>query len=207
MTYKQVKPWSDRLLALLLLVGFSPIMLLIAIAIVLDSSGPVLFVQERLGQHGKPFKLFKFRSMYSGASSQLHRQHMVATIANNRTPEAGKTLKIEGDPRITRVGKILRSTSLDELPQLLNVLRGEMSVVGPRPPLEYEVQLYREDRQRRLDVRPGITGLWQVSARNQVNFEEMVRLDIDYIHRVSWKTDLAIILKTPLAMLSAKGAG
>jgi lipopolysaccharide/colanic/teichoic acid biosynthesis glycosyltransferase len=179
------------------------------IAIKLYSPGPLFYRQQRIGKGGKPFTMLKFRSMHVGNSSQSHRQFMQRMIRENLRPQdvGLKVMKLPDDPRITRPGKLLRLLSLDELPQFINVLRGEMSIVGPRPPLPYEYELYSDWHKRRLDVLPGITGLWQVTAHNQVSFDEMVQIDLDYIETMSPWLDLKIIAMTPVEMLRAKGGG
>jgi lipopolysaccharide/colanic/teichoic acid biosynthesis glycosyltransferase len=152
--------------------------------------------------------MIKFRSMRVNADAKLHKEYMLRVIQNNISPaELGKkSLKLDDiDPRITHVGKILRSSGLDELPQLINVLRGEMSIVGPRPPIPYEVELYEAWHKQRLAVLPGITGLWQVTAHNLVPFDEMVRIDIKYIRKANLWLDLKIMLLTPIEMLRKKG--
>ena len=187
------------------------VFLLIAIAIKLTSRGPVLYRQERLGQWGQKFGFLKFRSMYVNCDDGLHREYVKHFIANaSGCHYAGTTqtqYKIVNDPRVTRVGRFLRKTSLDELPQLLNVLRGEMSLVGPRPPLPYEVESYRIwHRTRLLAAKPGITGLWQVQGRSQVKFDEMVRMDLKYAKTWSLWSDIKILLQTPRAAFSGIGA-
>ncbi|MDI7278122.1 MAG: sugar transferase, partial [Anaerolineae bacterium] len=196
----------------LALVVLSPLMAAIAIAVRLDSPGPALYRQERIGENGRRFTMLKFRSMRADADPRPHMAHVARLIGDNLRPEqlgpeAGGTLKIQHDPRITRLGRFLRKASLDELPQLLNVLKGEMSLVGPRPPLPYELALYQDWHRRRLEVIPGITGLWQIEGRNRVSFDEMVRLDLQYIEQQSIWLDLKILAQTPLAVLAARGAG
>lgn len=190
-------------LAILLLL---PVWLLIALLIKLDSKGPVFYTQERVGMDGRLFLLYKFRTMAADADSELHREYQRAFIAGrveaNLGDEQKPTYKLLADPRITRIGKILRRTSLDEVPQLLNVLAGDMSMVGPRPPIPYEVEAYDLWHRKRLDMKPGLTGLWQVSGRNRLPFEEMVRLDLFYIENWSLLLDLKIILRTAFVMLS-----
>lgn len=181
------------------LVTLSPILGLIALAIRLDSPGPIIFRQRRVGRGGRPFILFKFRSMYDGAESQ------VATLRAQNEAN-GPLFKLKDDPRRTRVGKWIRRASLDELPQLWNVLRGEMSLVGPRPALESEVSGYAPWHRRRLDALPGITGLWQVSGRSELTFDEMVLLDIYYIENWSPTLDLQILLRTVPTVLRGTGA-
>ncbi len=218
--YYLAKRALDLTLTLLSLALLGPVMLIIAAAIKLDTRGPVFFRQERIGARRvlidgrtvwevRKFKVFKFRSMVQDADESLHRAHIQMFV--NGTLEgrgaSAAAFKLSEDPRITRVGKILRRTSLDELPQLLNVLRGEMSLVGPRPVPEYEVMEYRETwHHERLAALPGITGLWQVKGRGQVPFEEMVRLDLDYIQHQSFWLDLQILLLTIPAVITGKGA-
>ena len=172
----------------------------VACAIKLDSEGPVFFKQERVGQNGREFKLFKFRSMYSDAEECKKK-----LIQENEM--SGPMFKITDDPRITRVGRFLRNTSLDEFPQFLNVLRGEMSLVGTRPPTPAEVQLYDLAQYKRISAKPGITGLWQISGRNQIrDFNEVVRLDCQYLENWRFKSDLLILFKTFWVVLARKGA-
>jgi len=186
-----------------------PLWVLIALLIKLDSKGPIFYTQERVGMDGRLFLVFKFRTMKVGADSDTHREYQRAFIAGRAEANLGEggkpTYKLLADPRITRVGKFLRRTSLDEVPQLLNVLMGDMSVVGPRPPIPYEVESYELWHRKRLDMKPGLTGLWQVSGRNRLPFEEMVRLDLFYIENWSLLLDLKIILRTGLVMLGGEG--
>jgi exopolysaccharide biosynthesis polyprenyl glycosylphosphotransferase len=189
----------------------SPLFLAIAIAIKLTSKGPVLFQQERVGQYGKHFTFLKFRSMYVLNDSKIHRDYVKKFISGKETCKQGDgnggAYKLTRDPRITRVGHFLRRTSLDELPQFLNVLRGDMSLVGPRPPIPYETEIYDIWHRRRfLEVKPGITGLWQISGRSRLKFDEMVRLDIKYARDWSLWLDFKILLATPRAVLSCDGA-
>jgi exopolysaccharide biosynthesis polyprenyl glycosylphosphotransferase len=193
-------------LAILLLL---PLWLLVALLIKLDSKGPVFYTQERVGMDGRLFLLYKFRTMQANADAELHREYQRAFIAGRAEANLGNetkpTYKLLADPRITRIGKILRRTSLDEVPQLLNVLSGDMSLVGPRPPIPYEVEAYELWHRKRLDMKPGLTGLWQVSGRNRLPFEEMVRLDLYYIENWSLLLDLEIILRTGFVMLAGEG--
>lgn len=187
----------------------SPLLLVIAIAIKLDSPGPVFYRQSRIGENGRLFTMLKFRSMKTGNDSSMHKQHITKLIRENLGVEQmnSQCLKLEEDPRITRVGKFIRKTSIDELPQLYNILRGEMSLVGPRPAIPYEVELYKDWHKRRFEALPGITGIWQIKGRNRVSFDEMVRMDIEYIEKQSLWLDIMILLQTPLAVFSGKGAG
>lgn len=189
-----------------------PVLLLIALAIKLTSKGPVLFRQVRLGQCGKRFTFLKFRSMYVNSDHRIHEEYVGQLIkgasGTEQTDGNNKKLyKLTADPRITPVGRFLRNTSLDELPQFLNVLRGEMSLVGPRPPVVYEFDRYDLwHKQRLFAVKPGITGLWQVDGRSRVKFDDMVRLDIRYARSWSLWLDINILLRTPRAVLSGNGA-
>ena len=188
-----------------------PFCVLIAIAIKATSKGPVLFRQMRVGQHGKQFMFLKFRSMYVDNDHSVHREY-IAKLINNESNEGGmrktdKVYKLTADKRITPIGRFLRRTSLDELPQFLNVLLGDMSLVGPRPPIPYELALYQTwHRRRLLEVKPGVTGLWQVTGRSTVDFDAMVRLDLKYA--TSWNPwlDIKILLRTPLAVIRGSGA-
>jgi len=206
--YEVAKSVFDRVAAGLALMALSPILALIAVAIRFDSSGPAIFQQERVGKDGRGFVLYKFRTMRVESDDSIHRAAFERFFRAGSPEEAGvSNFKVENDPRVTRVGRFLRSSSLDELPQLINVLKGEMSLVGPRPPISYETHMYRSDHWRRLAVRPGLTGLWQVSGRGALPFEAMVKLDLDYIARRSLLLDLKIILLTFGAVLSGRGAG
>ena len=182
--------------ALLLLL---PLLALIALCIRLDSPGPVLFVQKRVGRHGQEFPVFKFRSMFTDAEAHLH----TVLDANERT---GPVFKMRQDPRITRIGRWLRRCSLDEVPQLMNVLKGDMSLVGPRPALPREVALYTLDQRVRLSVLPGLTGLWQVSGRATLSFEASVALDLLYVQRQSLWLNVVILARTIPAVLTGRGA-
>jgi len=189
----------------------SPVFLLIAALVKLKSPGPVFFKQARVGEFGKPFMMLKFRSMRVNADNAIHKAFVSELIKGAAPDGAAATknapFKIENDPRVTPIGRLLRKTSLDELPQLWNVLRGEMSLVGPRPPLTYEVEQYKPWHYRRvLEAKPGITGLWQVSGRSRTTFDDMVRLDLRYAKNNSAWTDIKILLATPRAVMSGKGA-
>jgi exopolysaccharide biosynthesis polyprenyl glycosylphosphotransferase len=204
-----LKRTFDLVVSALAIVLLFPLWLLISLLIKLDSKGPVFYTQERVGMDGRLFLLYKFRTMRAGADSQLHREYQKAFIAGRAEANLGDdskpTYKLLTDPRITRIGKFLRRTSLDEVPQLFNVLSGDMSVVGPRPPIPYEVEAYELWHRKRLDMKPGVTGLWQVSGRNRLPFEEMVRLDLFYIENWSLLLDLKIILRTGFVMLGREG--
>jgi exopolysaccharide biosynthesis polyprenyl glycosylphosphotransferase len=208
----QVKRLIDVAGSLAGIVLSLPAMLLIALAIKLTSKGPVLFRQKRLGQYGKQFTFLKFRSMYMDSDHKIHEEYVRNFIAGatgtEQTVEKQQTLyKLTADPRITPVGRFLRNTSLDELPQFLNVLWGDMSLVGPRPPVSYEYGRYNLWHKQRLSaVKPGITGLWQVDGRSRVKFDEMVRLDIRYARSWSLWLDIKILIQTPRAVLTGTGA-
>jgi lipopolysaccharide/colanic/teichoic acid biosynthesis glycosyltransferase len=192
--------------SLLMLLLSAPLMIAIAVAVKLTSPGPVLFRQQRIGRCGVPFTFLKFRTMYQGNDVKIH-QEFVARFIKKEIDPAGTHYKLTSDPRITRVGALLRKTSLDEFPQFLNVLLGDMSLVGPRPPIPYELESYQTWHRRRvIDVKPGITGLWQVRARSRVTFDDMVRLDLRYARSWSLWLDLRILLATPRAVLSRAGA-
>lgn len=205
LTQYYVKRVFDVLLTLCGLIALAPVLLLVAIAIKLDSKGPILFRQTRIGKKGKPFKFFKFRSMYSGSERDEERENKVAKFIRRKSV-IGRSTKIVEEESITRVGRFIRGTSIDELPQLFNVLKGDMSLVGPRPCLPYEWENYENWHKRRLSVIPGCTGLWQVNGRSEVGFEDMVILDLYYINNRSFLLDLQIILKTFPVMIFARGA-
>lgn len=193
----------DVFFAIILLVLTSPIWLIAALLIKVTSPGPILFRQERIGVGGVPFTCYKFRTMHHGVSDSAHRMLVIQMLMSGElSTDAGdgQPYKINGDHRIIRVGRWMRRTSLDELPQLINVLRGEMSIVGPRPPLKYEVERYTDWQMERLTVRPGITGLWQVSGRNRLTYNEMCALDIQYVRNWNVISDLKIMLSTPWVM-------
>ena len=221
--YYLIKRVIDVLLASFFLVILSPIMAVIAILIILDSRGSSIFSQERVGSkrwtHGgfsywqrSGFTCYKFRTMVRNADASLHRSYVQALINNDPKSmqklqgEQTETRKLVHDPRVTRLGKFLRKSSLDELPQFWNVIKGDMSLVGPRPPIMYEVEEYEPWHLQRLEGLPGLTGLWQVSGRSSMDFDDSVRLDIHYINTRSLSQDLKIIIKTPLAIITTRGA-
>ena len=190
----------DLLLSGIALALLSPLFLLIGALIKLENRGPVFFTQIRVGQFGREFRMFKFRSMCLDAEQRLK-----DLLAKNQHKQ-GVTFKLKNDPRITRVGRVLRKFSLDELPQFYNVFKGDMSLVGPRPPVPREVALYSQADRRRLAVKPGITCIWQVSGRAEIDFQGQVRLDVQYIESQRLATDLRILVKTVPAVISGKGA-
>jgi lipopolysaccharide/colanic/teichoic acid biosynthesis glycosyltransferase len=176
------------------------VLLVVAFAVKMTSKGPVFYLSERIGLDGEPFRMIKFRTMVEGADT------MVDTLAALNESEGGVLFKIRQDPRVTAVGRVLRKYSIDEIPQFINVLKRDMSVVGPRPPLAREVQTYDDQVMRRLLVRPGITGLWQVSGRSDLTWEDSVRLDLFYVENWSMVADLLIAVKTVRAMVAGSGA-
>jgi exopolysaccharide biosynthesis polyprenyl glycosylphosphotransferase len=190
----------DVVLAGLGLLVLSPFLLLIALLVKLDSPGPVLFRQRRVGLNGREFWMYKFRSMVIDAEEQLE------TLKALNEVKDGITFKMANDPRMTRLGRLLRKTSLDEFPQLFNVLKGEMSLVGPRPPLPKEVVLYTPEQKRRLSVVPGCTGLWQISGRSTTTFQRMIELDLEYIRTWSLPRDIFILFNTIRVILKMEGS-
>jgi lipopolysaccharide/colanic/teichoic acid biosynthesis glycosyltransferase len=198
----------DLVVGVVALIVLSPVMLAIALAVRLDSRGPALYRQRRVGLDGREFLVNKFRSMRASADAQRHRDYVQQLIGREAGAEQAQEglYKLVVDDRITRVGRFLRRYSLDELPQLLNVVRGEMSMVGPRPVIPYEVELYPEWYHRRFDVKPGMTGLWQVSGRNECSYEEMVRLDVRYARERTLRLDLGILVRTVWVVVRHRGA-
>lgn len=206
-----IKRFIDIVGSAVMLFLCSPLFIAIALAVKLSSKGPVFFRQQRVGRYGKTFTFLKFRSMYLNNDVSVHKEfvtRMIATGAGQSSQNSGDSVyKITNDKRVTRIGKFLRRTSLDELPQFLNVLGGEMSLVGPRPPIPYELAAYQTwHRCRLLGVKPGITGLWQVLSRSSVQFDEMVRLDLRYASTWTPWLDIKILLRTPLAVIKGSGA-
>jgi exopolysaccharide biosynthesis polyprenyl glycosylphosphotransferase len=194
------KEVSDRLLALVAVIVLMPLLVVISAVVRFSSPGPALFRQTRVGRDGRTFRMLKFRSMFVDAESRL------AELSSENLYRAGPLFKVHDDPRITRAGRVLRRYSLDELPQLLNVIAGHMSLVGPRPPLPSEVVQYEDDARRRLLVKPGMTGLWQVSGRNDLDWADSVRLDLRYVENWSPALDLLILWKTAAVVFRGSGA-
>ncbi len=207
-----IKRMIDVIASAAFLLVLSPLLAVIVAVIKLTSKGPVIYKQERLGQYGERFKCLKFRTMYANNDPKIHQEYVQKYIAgqdglDNSCGAATPVYKLVKDPRITSIGGFLRKTSLDELPQFWNVLRGDMSLVGPRPPVPYEFEVYDLWHRRRvLEVRPGLTGLWQVSGRNRTKFDEMVRLDLRYCRTWSIWLDIKILIATPLAVFNGGGA-
>ena len=211
--YEAVKRIQDFTMALMALVFLSPLWLFFALVVKLTSPGPAIYKQkEALGRYGRRITMYKFRTMYADMDNAHHKEAIAKFVQGEHLDTIQKdgqklrVYKITHDPRVTPVGRFLRKSGLDEIPQLVNVLRGELSIVGPRPPLLYEYELYSKEHSRRLEVLPGITGLYQVTARSQVPFEKMVEIDMDYIRRRSYWLDLKIILMTPWVLITGMGA-
>jgi lipopolysaccharide/colanic/teichoic acid biosynthesis glycosyltransferase len=194
--YRVAKRALDVIGSVIGLVVASPILLGVGVAVRFDSPGPILFRQVRLGLGGRPFTLLKFRTMHLSADERRHQDHIRELLPAGGTADEAIWTPIEADPRVTGFGSFLRKSHLDELPQLVNVLRGEMSLVGPRPPIPYEVELYEPWHLPRLSVAPGLTGLWQSRGWGQLSFAEGVKLDLEYVERRSFGLDLRIILRT-----------
>jgi lipopolysaccharide/colanic/teichoic acid biosynthesis glycosyltransferase len=206
--YLRSKRILDILFTLVILIPFCLVLLIVAIMIRLDSEGPIIFRQRRVGQNGKEFNMLKFRSMYVNCDDMAHREAVKQYINGgtiNGDVDTDNPYKLANDPRVTRVGRFLRKTSFDELPQFINVLRGEMTLVGPRPPIPYEVKEYGVRDQLRLYGKPGLTGTWQVYGRSRVTFHEMVEMDIAYIQQQSIWEDLKLIVLTVPVMLQGRG--
>jgi exopolysaccharide biosynthesis polyprenyl glycosylphosphotransferase len=197
--YLAAKRAFDIVASLVCILLLLPIWIFIMVSIKLDSPGPIFFVQERNGYKGRLFRMYKFRSMIADAEQSL-------AFLTDRNEASGHMFKMRKDPRVTRIGRFIRRTSIDEFPQLLNVLKGDMSIVGPRPPLPREVVKYEAWHNLRLSVKPGITGLWQISGRNELGFEDMCRLDLKYIRERGFIYDLKIILKTIPVVFKYRGA-
>ncbi|MBP1742046.1 MAG: UDP-phosphate galactose phosphotransferase, partial [Deltaproteobacteria bacterium] len=206
--FSKVKYAFDALITLPATLLLLPFFALTALAIKANSKGPVFYRANAIGKNGNPFTMYKFRSMRVDGGSDIHKNYVTRLIKGEIRPETenGRPLKVTEDPRITKVGRLLRKTSMDELPQLLNVLKGEMSLVGPRPCLPYEFEIYKDWHKKRLSVRPGITGLWQVAGRSAVAFEDMVLLDLYYVYNRNLSLDMNVIYETIFAVLAKQGA-
>ena len=198
----------DLVGASLCLLLLSPLLLVVAALVRATSPGGALFRQTRLGRYGRPFELYKFRTMASDCPDDIHREYVRKLLVEDRPPAGGQSglFKLEADPRITRLGRLLRRTSIDELPQLINVIRGEMSLVGPRPALAWEAELFGSAYSARFLVPPGLTGLWQVSGRNSLTMRQGLVLDLEYVAKQSFTFDLKILLKTVPAVFTTSGA-
>ena len=207
-SYQRSKRVVDIVFTLLIMLPLSIVILIVALVIRLDSKGPIFFRQKRVGQNGVEFEMLKFRSMYHNSDDTRHRE-AIRQFMKGKTlsheEDNSKRYKLTNDSRVTKVGRFLRKTSIDELPQFFNVLRGEMTVVGPRPALQYEVDLYSPQDRLRLLGKPGLTGPWQVYGRSKVTFEQMIQMDIDYLHQQSLRQDLKLIALTVPVMLLGHG--
>jgi lipopolysaccharide/colanic/teichoic acid biosynthesis glycosyltransferase len=199
----------DLVVATVCLVVLLPLLVSVWAVVRMTTPGKALFRQVRLGLHGRPFVLYKFRTMYDGCRDEAHRQYVRELLACDAPRAAGANgvYKLDADPRVTRVGWLLRRISIDELPQLVNVIRGDMSLVGPRPSLPWEAEMFSPAQQRRFLVPPGMTGLWQVSGRNTLTMRQALDLDLEYVQKQCFVLDLVILLKTVPAVLSTIGAG
>lgn len=208
LTARLAKRLLDLTVAAICLLVVSPLLVAAAVAIRLDTPGPALFRQIRLGKDRRPFVLCKFRTMYAGCPDDVHRQYVTKLLTEDQTPDGGLdgVFKLAQDDRITRVGRLLRRTSIDELPQLINVIRGDMSLVGPRPALAWEAQMFGAVYSGRFTVPPGLTGLWQVSGRNRLTMKQGLELDIEYVRSQNFALDLWILVKTIPVVLSTRGA-
>ena len=207
--YLRMKRSFDIMFTLLIAPFLLLVCIVVALCIKLESKGPILFRQKRMGQHGNEFELLKFRSMYHNSDEQVHRDAITKYMKGERLSDGSEDTRFKQiiDPRITRVGRFIRRTSLDELPQFLNVLLGQMTLVGPRPPMSYEVEMYSSRDWLRLSGKPGLTGTWQVYGRSRVSFQTMVEMDIAYLQRQSFWQDIKLILLTiPVMFLSRGGA-
>jgi len=208
--YIKIKGIMSRLAAIVMIIILSPILLLISAAIRLDSPGNPLFAQKRVGEKGRNFTAYKFRTMRINNDDSAYRLYLEQYILQNapyKIKNNGEPVfKLVDDPRITRIGALLRKSNLDELPQLLNIIKGEMVFIGPRPDIPFSVSMYRDWHYRRLEIKPGITGLWQVAHRKNLNFDDMVRLDIQYIEQQSLPLDLKILLMTVKTIFTGDGS-
>ena len=198
----------DLVVASICLLVLSPLLLLAGVLVRATTPGQALFRQTRVGRYGRPFVLYKFRTMYADSADDIHREYVRRLLVEDQPPVGGERglYKLEADPRVTPVGRILRRTSIDELPQLFNVIRGDMSLVGPRPALPWEVELFGPAHHQRCVVMPGMTGLWQVSGRNSLTMRQGLVLDLEYVEKQTFALDLAILLKTVPAVFTTSGA-
>jgi lipopolysaccharide/colanic/teichoic acid biosynthesis glycosyltransferase len=210
LSYRFWKSIMDRILALIAIILTAPLLGIIALVIKMDSPGSALYRREQVGETGKNFTAFKFRTMTENNDDSVYREYMARYILENApykvTPDGKPVYKVTEDPRVTKFGALLRKTNLDELPQFFNILRGEMSWVGPRPEVPLAVTMYQSQHMKRLSIKPGLTGLWQVSGRKELNFEDMVRLDVSYIEKQSFLLDAKIFLLTIATVLKRDGS-
>ena len=198
--YIVVKRFLDIFLSLIGLILLSPIFLIIAIIIKLDSKGPIFFVHSRIGEKGKPIGIYKFRTMVTNA------EELIKKFTPEQKEEFEKNFKLENDPRITKIGNFLRKTSLDELPQILNILKGELSIIGPRPIVQAELEKYGDDKEKFLSVKPGLTGYWAANGRSDTSYEERIQMELYYVDNMSFWLDIKIFFKTIFAVIKKEGA-
>ncbi len=198
--YKITKRTADILVSLIGLIFLSPLFLIISIAVKLDSKGPAFFVHKRIGKDGKIINVYKFRTMVDNAEG------LIRKFTPEQLKKFNENFKLEDDPRITRIGKFLRKTSLDELPQLLNILKGELSIIGPRPVVSNEIERYGENKEKFLSVTPGLTGYWAANGRSCTTYEERMQMELYYVDNISLKTDIEIFFKTIILVLKREGA-
>lgn len=198
--YKAIKRVFDIVFSLIGLILLSPVFLIIAVIIKLDSKGPVFFVHSRIGEKGKPIGIYKFRTMVNNA------EDLIKSFTPEQKEEFEKSYKLENDPRITKIGDFLRKTSLDELPQILNILKGELSIIGPRPIVQAELEKYEDNKEKFLSVKPGLTGYWAANGRSDTSYEERMQMELYYVDNMSFKLDVKIFFKTIFAVLKKEGA-
>ena len=198
--YKAIKRVFDIVFSLIGLVLLSPIFLIISVIIKLDSKGPVFFVHSRIGEKGKPIGIYKFRTMVNNA------EDLIKKFTPEQKEEFERSYKLENDPRITKIGNFLRKTSLDELPQILNILKGELSIIGPRPIIQAELEKYEENKEKFLSVKPGLTGYWAANGRSDTSYEERMQMELYYVDNMSFKLDVKIFFKTIFAVIKKEGA-
>ena len=194
------KRFFDIVISTIGLIVLSPVFLILAIIVKVDSKGPIFFAHTRIGKNGKKFKMYKFRTMYENA------QDMIKDFTPEQMKEYKENFKLENDPRITKIGKILRKTSLDELPQIINILKGELSIIGPRPIIEPELEKYEENKEKFLSLTPGLTGYWQANGRSNTTYEERMQMELYYVDNMSFKLDIKIFFKTILSVIKREGA-
>ena len=198
--YKHIKRFFDIICSLGALIILSPVFLIIAILIKLESKGPVFFIHKRIGKRGKQIGLYKFRTMVPNA------EELIKSFTPDQMKEFKENFKLENDPRVTKIGNILRKTSLDELPQLINILKGDLSVVGPRPVIDEEIEKYGNNKDKFLSVTPGLTGYWAANGRSMTTYPQRMTMELYYVDNISWKLDLKIILKTVVSVVKKEGA-
>lgn len=198
--YKAIKRVFDVVFSIIGMVLLSPVFLIIAIIIKLDSKGPVFFVHKRIGEKGKPIGIYKFRTMVDKA------EDLIKSFTPEQKEEFERSYKLENDPRITKIGNFLRKTSLDELPQILNILKGDLSLIGPRPIVEAELEKYEDNKEKFLSVKPGLTGYWAANGRSDTSYEERMKMELYYVENMSFKLDVSIFFKTIFAVLKKEGA-